>query len=291
MTPSHKYLGRWLLILTLLSIVGCSPKETGIGKIVISGSNTFGAELGPRYLMEAFRSLHDDVEFHLDAKGSGSGFAALLAGECDIAVSSRPINEDEQREAKARRIKLKEYTFGSYGIAVIVNKANPITGLKPEQVRDVFTGAISNWQQVGGPDAPIRLCIRDPIAGTYLGFQELAMERKPYTGSAKQFNTYPEIVEAIKADKDAVGYAGMSFAAKDVVKALMIDGVYPSVTSVNEHDYPYSRTLRFYTNAANESETARAFIRVVQSSRGQKVLSEAGFVRRSESHWWSDDVD
>jgi phosphate transport system substrate-binding protein len=269
-----------------LIAVGCSPEKKVTGKIVIKGSNTFGEELGPR-LAEEFRKQQPEVTVEIESKGSGSGFAALLAGECDIASSSRPINEDEQRRAKSCGMKLNDYYIGSYGVAVIVNKDNPIAGLSHEQVRDIFTGAIENWRQVGEPDAPIHVFIRDPVSGTYLGFQELAMERKPYVASAKQFKSYPEIVEAVRTDKNAIAYAGMIFSAKEGVKPVNINGVLPSVTTVNEGDYPYSRALRLYTNKANESDAARAFVRFAQSSRGQNIISEMGFVRRFEPHFWS----
>ena len=165
---------RWLSILMLVAVVGCSPEKPVTGKIVIKGSNTFGEELGPR-LIEEFRKHQPDVAVEIESKGSGSGFAALLAGECDMAASSRLISEDEQRLAKAHGLTLNDNVIGSYGVAVVVNKDNPVTGLSHEQVRDIFTGAITNWKQVGGPDAGIDIFIRDPVSGTYLGFQELAM--------------------------------------------------------------------------------------------------------------------
>jgi phosphate transport system substrate-binding protein len=277
---------RWLSILMLVAVVGCAPEKPVTGKIVIKGSNTFGEELGPR-LIEEFRKQQPDVTVEIESKGSGSGFAALLAGECDMAASSRLISEDEQRLAKAHGLTLKDNVIGSYGVAVVVNKDNPVTGLSHEQVRDIFTGAIANWKQVGGPDATIDIFIRDPVSGTYLGFQELAMERKPYATSAKQFKSYPAIVEAVRQDKNAIGYAGMIFSAKAGVKPLNINGVLPAITTVNEGDYPYSRTLRLYTNKASESDAVRAFVRFVQSPAGQNVLRNSGFVRRVEPHFWT----
>jgi phosphate transport system substrate-binding protein len=277
---------RWLSILMLVAVVGCAPEKPVTGKIVIKGSNTFGEELGPR-LIEEFRKQQPDVTVEIESKGSGSGFAALLAGECDMAASSRLISEDEQRLAKAHGLTLKDNVIGSYGVAVVVNKDNPVTGLSHEQVRDIFTGAITNWKQVGGPDATIDIFIRDPVSGTYLGFQELAMERKPYATSAKQFKSYPEIVEAVRTDKNAIAYAGMIFSTREGVKPVNINGVLPSVLTVNEGDYPYARTLRLYTNKASESDAVRAFVRFVQSPAGQNVLRNSGFVRRVEPHFWT----
>jgi phosphate transport system substrate-binding protein len=277
---------RLLLLAGICLAVGCSRQQTVTGKLVIKGSNTFGEELGPR-LIEEFRKQQPGVTFEIESKGSGSGFAALLAGECDIAASSRPINEDERRQAKSRGLELNEYVIGSYGVAVIVHKDNPVSNLTHEQVRDIFTGAIGNWKQVGGPDAPIHVFIRDPVSGTYLGFQELAMDRRPYVASARQWKSYPEIVEAVKADPNAIGYAGMIFSAREGVKPVAINNVRPTIVTVNEGDYPYSRTLRLYTNKAAESDAARAFVRFVRSRDGQNVLRDLGFVRRVEPRFWT----
>ncbi|MFH0907512.1 MAG: substrate-binding domain-containing protein [bacterium] len=77
-----------------------------------------------------------------------------------------------------------------YGVGVIVNSANPIKNLRAKQVRDLFTGATSNWKDLGGPDLAVRVLIPERTAGTYLRFQELAMERKPYREDAGEVPTY-----------------------------------------------------------------------------------------------------
>lgn len=164
--------------------------------VVIKGSNTFGEELAPA-LIERFRKDHPQVTFELESKGSGSGFEALLAGACDIAASSRSATEDEKRLAKSRGVKINDYLIGFYGVAVIVNAQNPVKTLTDAQVRDVFTGTVTNWKNVGGEDAPIQLYIRDPVSGTHLGFRELAMQNKPYADKARMLTRYGEIVNAV----------------------------------------------------------------------------------------------
>lgn len=253
-------------------------------KIVIKGSNTFGEELAPA-LIERYRKDHANVSIDLESKGSASGFAALLAGGCDIASSSRFINEEEKRLAKSRGIKLKECLIGFYGVAVLVNSANPIKGLSRKQVRDVFTGAISNWKDVGGKDAAINLYIRNPVSGTYLGFQELAMEKRPYASSAKMLTRYADIVAAIQTDKHGIGYASMIDARNKGVDAIRINGVVPNAFTVNEQEYPYARSLWLYTRKDGESAEVKAFVRFVLGRRGQKVVSELGFVRRFEQRF------
>ena len=250
-------------------------------KVVIKGSNTFGEELGP-ILIREFRQSHPTAVFELEAKGSPTGFAALLAGECDIASSSRPASEDERRLVRSSGLKLRSYLIGYYGVAVVVNVGNPVERLSSEQVRDVFTGSITNWKPLGGPDAPIHLYIRNPVSGTYLGFQELAMERKPYAPSAKMLTRYATLAKAVKDDPNGIGYVSMDLAAQRDVKPVRINKILPSVLTVNEDDYPYSRGLRLCTIEGHESPATKAFISFVLSSAGQDILALAGFVRSNE---------
>lgn len=246
-------------------------------QIRIKGSNTFGEEIGPR-LVAAYAAEHPTVEITIERQGSNSGIQALLDGEADIAASSRPMNEDENRLVRSRKLKIRQDAVGHYGVAVVVNEKNPLRGLTDRQVRDIFTGAVSNWKDVGGRDAPISIFIRGPEAGTHLGFQELAMERRPYSPSARPMASYPDLIKEVAADENAVGYASMHLAAQPGVKALRINGVPPNDASVIYDTYPYLRMVRFYSTD-KASKDVRDFIRFVQSSAGQRIVEECGFVR------------
>jgi phosphate transport system substrate-binding protein len=249
------------------------------GKLIIKGSNTIGEELAPRLIAE-FKKDRPKVAVELESKGTATGFAALLAGQCDIAASSRVVNQDELTQARTRGIEFNLHTIGSYSVAVIVNAANVITNLSRDQVRDIFTGTIKNWKEVGGADAPIHLCIRDAISGTPLGFQELAMENKPYAADARTFTNYAGIAEAVAKDGGGIGYVGLDQTDKAGVKAVSIRGIPPTAVTVNEGQYPVSRILRLYTNKTNETAITKDFVRFVQSPRGQRILEEMGFVPR-----------
>src|ERR1051326_6364022 len=191
-----KMLSRILLVVcALASFVTSASAE----KIAIKGSNTFGEELAPQ-LIDAYHTAHTDVTFDLESKGTATGFAALLAGQCDIASASRSANEDEERLAHSRGIKMDSHTIGYYGVAVIVNERNPVKDMSDAQVRSAFTGIINKWKALGWADGGhVQTYIRDSISGTYLGFQELAMDRMPYVRTAKTFKSYEEIADAVKA--------------------------------------------------------------------------------------------
>jgi len=275
------------LSLTLL-LAGCSeqkapepqaPAPAAAKKVVIKGSNTVGEELGPRLIAE-YKKDHPDIGIDLETKGTGSGFWGLVAGVCDIAAASRPANNEEMEQARARGIEFDEHVIGSYSVAVIVNAGNSVADLSPNQVRDIFTGVIQNWKDAGGSDAPIHVCIRDPISGTYLGFRELTMENKPYTANTNALTSYAAIIQAVAQDQNAIGYAGMDAAGKPGVKAVSIGGVAPSAASVNEHKYPYARALRLYTSKSKTAPTTAEFIGFVESKRGQEIVAQLGNVPR-----------
>ncbi|MBP7830592.1 MAG: phosphate ABC transporter substrate-binding protein [Kiritimatiellae bacterium] len=270
-----------------LWIAGCALALAGAAgaaepkKVSIKGSNTFGEELGPALIAE-FRKSRPDIEIALESKGSGSGFAALLAGECDIASSSRSVNADERRLAAKRKLALRNYTIGYYGVAVIVHPDNPLKNLTTRQVRSLFTGQTKNWKEIGGPDAPVNLYIRDPVSGTHLGFRELAMADKPYAGRVKMFDNYMAIADAVAADPAGIGYADMAVARRDGIRSVGIGKVKPSVGSINDGTYPYARQLHLYTVRGRESKEAKAFIDYIRSRAGQKKLTELGYIRRFE---------
>jgi phosphate transport system substrate-binding protein len=261
----------------VLSVVvaGCGKPE----KIAIRGSNTFGEELAPRLIAE-YRKEHPTVVFDTEYKGTTYGMGALMVERCDIAAASRPVSTNELQLAKDRDIEFNDHVIGAYSVAVIVNAGSPIGNLTRDQVRDIFTGAVINWKEVGGPDAPIHLCSRDEISGTHLGFRELAMENKPYALGLKAFTNYLGIIQKVAPDANGIGYASIDLVSKNGIKAVSIEGVAPTIASVNGGRYPYARVLHLYTDTKKESPTTRDFVQFVQSKRGQEILTQMGFVPR-----------
>ncbi|MGA2604749.1 MAG: phosphate ABC transporter substrate-binding protein [Verrucomicrobiia bacterium] len=253
------------------------PQQRKEGKIVIRGSNTFGEELGPQLIAE-YKKDHSAADFDLAPKATGYGIAALIAGQCDIAGASRLPLADEKELARVRGVELIDYVIGAYGVAVVVNANNPVGNLTTNQIRDIFTGVIQNWKDVGGPDAPIHLYVRDPVSGTYLGFRELAMENKPYGHPQMLFTTYAAILQAVGEDPSGIGYSNVGLVKSSGVKPVSVGGVEPSADTVNKHKYPYARTLHLYTTKGQEARATRDFIQFVESGRGQEIMQQAGFV-------------
>jgi len=162
-----------------------------------------------------------------------------------------------------------------------VNAANTVGNLTKDQVRDIFTGTIQNWKDVGGPDAAIKLCVRDPISGAHLGFKEVAMENKSYPENLRAYTNHTAIVQAVAADPNAIGYVSVETVGAQGVKSISIGSIAPTRTTVQKGEYPYSRLLRLYTDKARESAAAKAFIDFIQSETGQKLVDEMGYVPKS----------
>lgn len=245
--------------------------------VIIRGSNTIGEELAPA-LIAAFKKTRPNAVFDTEFKGTSYGIGALMVKRCDLAAASRPLTTNEIELAKPDGMVFNDYVIGDYSVAVVVNSANALSDLKPDQVRDIFTGKVTNWKDVGGSDAPIHLYIRNPISGTYLGFQELTMERKPYGENMMAFTNHVGIVQAVAKDPNGIGYTSFELLNDKGVKAVSIDGVTPTVENVNSGKYPYARILRFYTDKSTETPLGHDFVTFAQSPEGQKIMAGLGFV-------------
>ncbi len=245
-------------------------------EVIIRGSNTFGEELAPDLVAE-FKKSHPAINFDIETKATGYGMAALRVGQCDIAAASRTAIPADLELAKDANLEMNDYPIATYSVAIIAHANSPVANLTKDQVREIFTGKIRNWTEVGGPDADIHLYIRDPISGACLGFKEIAMKNEEYAAHPKLHTNYTSLVTAVAADPNGIGYCGLSQAKASGVKALTVDGIEASAATVNSGKYAYARTVRFYTNKANESQATKDFIGFVVSARGQEIIQQIGF--------------
>ena len=244
----------------------------------IEGSNTFGEKLGP-LLVKDFKKSNPGIPVELKRPGSGPGLAALIADRADIAPTSRPANRSELLAAKKAGVKLRTQNIGSYGVAIIVNEANPVKNLKPSQVRALFSGKIADWSKVRGGAAPVNVYTLDRNTGARGGFRTLAMRGDAYSPTAKALPDYQAIIAAVAKDPNAIGYADME-PLPAAVRALLINGEPPNSVAIYEQVYPYANSLYLYTAQGRETSVAKKFIRYALSKNGQRIIQKAGFVPR-----------
>ena len=216
-------------------------------------------------LGQAFVDRYPGVKYDWKANGSSKGIQALLAGQVDIAASSRPLTEEEKNKG------LVAVPVKNDAIALLVSKANPFDGgLTSNQVRDIFTGKVTNWSQVGGPSLPLRVINRNPSSGTYKVFQTAALEGSNF-GSGPNWTTMKrdvttEILQQLKTN--GIGYANYSeIKAQKTIRVIPLDG-----NSPGSPNYPLV-TVLYYVYSANATEAAKAFVAFATSPAGKAIAA------------------
>jgi len=237
---------------------------------------------------ERYQNLHPDVRISVTGGGSGTGIASLINGTVDIANASREMKPQEISSAKDNGINPVEHTIARDAIAVIVHLDNPVDRLTLQQISDIYSGAINNWQEVGGEDRPIVRLSRETNSGTHVYFLEEVIRlgrKKDETLFSRETLLLPSsegISAEIRQNPNAIGYDGLGYVT-DEMKVLAVasepDGEYvlPSAQSVNSGKYPIARNLYMYTNG-QPSGVIQKYLKWIQSPEAQEIVSDLGFV-------------
>jgi len=245
-------------------------------RLVIKGSDTLGAKLVPQ-LAEQFKAQHAGTTFDIAAEGSTTGIAAIIDGTAQIGMSSRRAKPAEVAAASGKGINMKPTIVAYDGIAVIVNSGNSIKSLTKKQVEQIFTGEVTDWSAVGGSGGKISVYTRNTSSGTYSDFKELAMKKRDYAPSSQKMAGNEQIASEVGKNPNGAGYVGLAYTKASGVKVMAIDGVSPSVQTVQGKTYPYARPTFYYTNG-EPNGLAKEFLNFTIGSAGQKIAGQVGFV-------------
>src|SRR5205823_6126904 len=262
----------YLRLITITSLMGSAYAD----RLVIKGSDTLGAKLVPQ-LAEQFRAQHPSTTFDIAAEGSTTGIAAITDGTAQIGMTSRRAKPAEVGAATAKGVNMKPTIVAYDGIAVIVNTNNPLKSMTKKQVEQIFTGEVTDWSAVGGSGGKISIYTRNTSSGTYSDFKELAMKKRDYAGGSQKMAGNEQIAAEVGKNPHGVGYVGMAYTKAGGVKVASVDGVVPSVKSVQDHSYAYWRPTFYYTNG-EPSGLAKQFLDYTIGGAGQKVVAQVGFV-------------
>jgi len=244
--------------------------------IVIDGSTTVGPIA--KAFAEYYMSLNKDVNITVSESGSGNGAKSIVNGTCDIADMSRFMKSTEFAAAVEKGRMPVAHVVAVDGLALIVNPANPVKALTVEQVRGIYTGAIKNWKEIGGPDVAIVRISRDTNSGTYETFESLVMNKEKIHESAEYVGSNGAIRQRVQSTPAAIGYVGLGFVDRSV-KALEINGITPDRNTVSSGKYPIARPLFMFTNGYPElGSHLHAFITLYLTPRGQEIVEEIGFI-------------
>lgn len=273
----------FIVFCLLLVVQGCARREV----IEITGSDTM-VNLGQAWA-EAYARIHPDAAITITGGGSATGIAGLINGDTEIAQTSREMADQEIQQAKDRGLDPREFTVAQDGLSVIVHRSNPVDRLTIQQLSGIFTGQITNWREVGGPDRRIIALSRDRNSGTHVFF----LEKVVRLGSSKGPEEFgrgvlmqvssQSIADEVAQNPNAIGYTGMGYydpnRHKHILVAQDADSPYvePSVENVLNRTYPIARPLHFYT-PGEPSGTVRDFIDFVLSDEGQRIVISEEFV-------------
>ncbi|MBK8797367.1 MAG: phosphate ABC transporter substrate-binding protein [Anaerolineales bacterium] len=285
-----------LLVGLMILVLACGRQPTGTNSagdgapqraIQNKGSDTL-VNLALAWA-ETYRTVAPDVSIAVTGGGSGTGIASLINGTVDIANASRAMKESEIEDARKNGIEPQEYTVAIDALAVIVNQANPVSQLTIDQLADIFTGRVTNWQAVGGNDAPIILVSRETNSGTHVYFLEEVIRQGDSENKdvfAPQTLLMPSsvgITSEVQRNPNAIGYDGLGYTdpAHEKLIAVAKDAgspfVTPSVATGADGTYPISRALYMYT-VVNPNTTIAKYLDWVRGPEGQQIVAELGFV-------------
>lgn len=305
----------WLMTLSLVATAANREESFTFASegllFSLAGSNTVGAHLAPAWakayleakgaqgvFIEPLATANEYrvkgrngtrmVYIDILAHGSSTGFKGLRAKTAEIALSSRQIKAAEAKFfniAGGMQASSSEHVVAIDGLAVVVNPDNPLSTMTVTNIAKIFSGKISNWKALGGPDRRINLYARDDKSGTYDTFKSLVLRKNANLSSrAKRFESNDELSDTVANDLGGIGFVGLASVRNAKALAVSDDNTValkPEILFVATEDYPLSRRLFMYTRGQSDVPFVNEFIRFAQGLAGQNIVEVIGFVSQN----------
>lgn len=265
------------IFLSVLGIMSASPysvpAESLQGQITIAGSST--VQPVAEVLAQEFETLHPETRIDVQGGGSAVGITAPQSGLADIGMVSRALQADEAQ-------KLVSTTFALDGIALIVHASNPVSGLSRQQVIDIYSGAVTHWKALGGPDARIVVVNKEEGRATLELFERYFGLQGRFVRDAVIIGPNGQVIATVAGNPHAVAYVSVGSAEVAIAQGipitlLALDGVAATRTNVHTGAYGLMRPLNFVTVGAPQG-LAKAFLDFVLTPTGQRIVQAHGFV-------------
>ncbi|MFZ5447874.1 MAG: phosphate ABC transporter substrate-binding protein [Thermodesulfobacteriota bacterium] len=258
------------VIIILLAALGCNSSSqitaTAARPLCVAGSTS--VQPFAEKLAEIYMHRHPQTRIDVQGGGSSAGIYAATHGAADLGASSRELLGEEK--------KLIEIPIAYDGIAVIVHPSNPLTTISVTEIRKIFNGEVKNWSSLGLPPHAIDLITREEGSGTREAFEHLVMNKQEITPAALVQDSNGSVREIVAGDPHALGYISAGLVDQRV-KALAIDGIFPTRENIKNHSYKLVRRFLLVSRAA-PAAPCQAFLDFVLSPIGQKVLESEGLV-------------
>lgn len=265
-----------IVMASLLALACLLPAQAkAAGELVVNGSTTVLPIM--QKVSESYMAANPDVQIVLSGGGSGNGLKALLDGLADIAMSSRDIKPSEKELAAKKGVQPVRTAVAIDALVPVVHPGNAVASLSLEQLKDIYTGKITNWKDVGGADASIVVISRDTSSGTYETWEEMVMKKAKVMPRALLQASNGAVEQAVSKNPNAIGYVGLGYLAPSI-KGLRLGTVAASAETALSGEWPLSRELYVFTNG-EPAGTAGVFITyLLDPAKGQKAVKEVGFV-------------
>ena len=241
-----------MVVVAAAMIAGSLPAlpARAAGTVTVKGSDTM-VVLGQRWA-EEYMKKNPKTVIQVTGGGSGTGISALINGTTDVCEASRSMKDAEKKQlAEKAGAPPVEIPVAKDGLSVYVHESNPLTELSMAQLKAIFTGKVTSWKEVGGPDAKIIPYSRENSSGTYVFFKEHVLENADYTPRAQNMPGTAAVVNAVSKEKFSIGYGGAAYAKGIKILKIKKDdkapAIGPSDATIKDGSYPLSRPLFFYT--------------------------------------------
>lgn len=276
-----------VILLALGALAGCGAKdsgtETGNGGAEVAGTVVTAGSTSVQPLSEelaaAFMDANSGISVEVQGGGSGQGIKAIQEKIADFGALSRNVKDEEKTSVT------QEYVIAKDGVAVIVNPESRVENLTMEQIKEIYTGEITNWSEVGGEAATIVVVSREEGSGTRGAFTEITKvmtkneageEIDSTTKNALVQGSTGAVMQTVATTPNTIGYVSLG-TLSDTVKTVNVENVAPAKETVLSGEYKISRPF-LYVTGGELTEAAQRYIDFVMSAEGQAIVEESGFI-------------
>jgi phosphate transport system substrate-binding protein len=251
-----------------------TEQSTEIRTISVTGSTTVLP--AAQAAAESYMRENKNADIMVSGGGSSVGVQAVGEGTADIGMASRDLKSSE----KEKYPNLVQHVIARDGIALIIYKDNPVEKLTIDQIKSIYKGEITNWNEVGGEDMEIVVVGRDSSSGTREYFFESVMKKEDFVATQMEKNSNGAVQQTVAHTPGAIGYVGLGY-IDDSIKAVNVDTdgniVAPTIDNVVKGSYPIARSLNMFTNG-DATGLSKDYIDFILSSKGQAIVEKEGFV-------------
>lgn len=261
-----------ILVLLMILLSGCGVVKE---EIPLGGSNTVSPLM--EAMIDDYKAEFPSEILTYDGPGSSKGIEGIKNGIYQFGFLSREI-KDKEKDGE-----MNVEILALDGIVVIVNKNNPINNLTQDQIKKIYTGEITNWDELGG-NGKISVVARDSASGTRSAFDEL-LKIDAVTTNAILYDSNGAVTQAVEQNKDAIGY--ISFATyeknKEFLKGINVDGVAPTRENVISDKYKLYRPFMMVYYPNKLTNEGQKFLEWINQNKNRIVI-EQGFIPNGEDN-------